>query len=85
MASTLTPQEARIMGMWDAGASLDVIACNMGMNKERVGKIVAMFDIGDGGAGDKAAMRRGSAFLLKAIQLTGKRHRSVVRPVGLAL
>lgn len=83
--AVLRPKEAAIMALWDAGASLEAIACSTGQSKAKVTAIVCLFDGAASERTHKAEMRRGSAFLLKAIQLTGKRHRSVVRPVGLAL
>lgn len=85
MASTLTPKEARIMGMWDEGASIEAIACSVGIRKERISSIISQFDGSADERHAKADMRRGSAFLLKAIQLTGKRHRSLTTVTGLAL
>lgn len=79
MSTHLYPKEAEIMRLWDAGASIETIACNVGMAKLRVGSIVAAFDGACDERVDRAAMRRGSAFLLRAIQLSGKRHGSVAR------
>lgn len=71
--------EAQIMRLWDAGASIEAIACNTGRPRALVGKIVCRYDLAGGDRVHRAAMRRSSAFLLKAIQLSGKRHRSVGR------
>ena len=79
MGGHLYPKEAKIMQLWDAGASIETIACNVGMPKVRVNSIVSAFDGQSDERESNAAMRRASAFLLRAIQLTGKRHRSVGR------
>lgn len=71
--------EANIMRLWDAGASIEAIACNTGRPRGQVSRIVSRYDQANGDRAHMAAMRRGSAFLLKAIQLCGKRHRSVGR------
>jgi len=69
--------ESAIMNLWDAGASIETIACNTGRTREQVNRVVSRYAIADGDRAQRAAMRRGSAFLLKAIQITGKRHRAV--------
>lgn len=74
--------ESSIMALWDAGASIEAIACNTGRCRSQVNRVVSRYAIANGGRAHKAAMRRGSAFLLKAIQLTGKRHHDV-QPRGL--
>lgn len=80
----LRPKEAAVMALWDAGASLATIACNTGMPQARVTAIVCSFDGASDARSNAAAMRRGSAYLLKAIQLTGKRHHSLTEARGLA-
>lgn len=77
--SHLTPKEAAIMLLWDTGSPLEAIACAMGMAKANVEKVVSTFHDGGDQRRQSAVMRRGSAFLLRAIQISGKRHRSVRR------
>lgn len=69
--------EASIMRLWDAGGSAEAIACNTGRKLDQVNRVLSRYGADDFGRAEKAKMRRGSAFLLKAIQLTGLRHRSV--------
>lgn len=71
--------EAKIMRLWDAGASIEAIACNTAMRADLVRKIVSRYHNASSDRATVTAMRRGSAYLLKAIQLSGKRHRSVGR------
>ena len=79
MSSHLTPRETLIMRLWDTGTPLDGIACAMRMPKANVEKVVSTFHDGGDDRRHKATMQRGSAFLLRAIQLTGQRHRSLRR------
>lgn len=69
--------ESAIMTLWDAGASIEAIACNTGRNRDQVNRVISRYAVGDSERVTRAEMRRGSAFLLKAIQITGKRHRSL--------
>ena len=69
--------EAAIMTLWDAGASIETIACNTGRNRDQVNRVISRYAVGDSERVTRAEMRRGSAFLLKAIQITGQRHRSL--------
>lgn len=77
--------ESSIMRLWDAGASIEAIACNTGRSRDQVNRVVSRYADACGDRVHRAAMRRGSAFLLKAIQLSGKRHRSLTNVTGLAL
>lgn len=76
--------ESSIMRLWDAGASIEAIACSTGRPRVQVNRIISRYAVAEGDREHKKAMRRGSAFLLKAIQLTGQRHRGVTKGRGLA-
>lgn len=85
MSSHLTPRETAIMRLWDTGSSIGAIACAMGMSKGNVNAVVSRFHDDGDDRRHKASMQRGSAYLLRAIQLSGKRHHSLVKMKGLAL
>ncbi len=65
----LKPAEAAVMQLWDDGRSLAQIACSTGISTARVRKIVTEYAEGDSSRRARAVMRRGSAQLLRAIQI----------------
>lgn len=69
MATGLYPKESAVMALWDAGYDASVIAANVQLTKKAVQVIVSKFhDYGDASR-DRDMMRRGSAHLLRAIQI----------------
>lgn len=72
----LSPKQLTALQLYATGTPIWVIACSLGMAKAAVESTVKAHGESDERR-RKAELRRGSAFLLKAIQLTGKRHRSV--------
>lgn len=52
--------EASIMRLWDAGASIEAIACNTGRSRDQVNRVVSRYADAGGERAHKAAMRRGS-------------------------
>lgn len=65
---SLTPQETRIMDLWDGGLSIKEIAGQTGIRQRKVENTVSHYC----GRADKrvheASVRKGSAALLAAIQ-----------------
>jgi hypothetical protein len=74
-----SPKELTALRLYETGTPVWVISCSLGMPKAAVEAVIAARGESTEARRHKAELRRGSAFLLKAIQLTGKRHRSVGR------
>lgn len=65
----LKPQEAVVMQLWDSGRSFGQIACCTGMATHRVRDIVQAYAEGDSSRRARALIVRGSAKLLRSIQI----------------
>jgi DNA-binding CsgD family transcriptional regulator len=63
----MTPAEAAVMDLWDAGNGFAAIARQLQRPRRNVEKVVTMYHIGDRRK-QEAIVRQGSADLLAALQ-----------------
>lgn len=66
--SGITPREAVIMNLWDAGRSIEQIARSTSTKRERVRRVICANDVGDERLRERRAMERCSRHLLTAIR-----------------
>lgn len=64
----LTPQETRIMDMWEGGMSMQRIAHRLNLKRRTVSNTVNMYDAGNLARTERAALTAGSARLFAAIK-----------------
>jgi len=67
MHSGLTPSEAAIIDLWDAGDSIQQIQRKLNMRGRRVANVVSDYHQADDEARNRRMMARGSTALLDAI------------------
>lgn len=63
-----TPQEARVMDLWDNGFTKARIAAALSIKPKKVDSIVSMLSGREDQRAEEASIRAGSAALLAAIQ-----------------
>ncbi|WP_225205352.1 hypothetical protein [Novosphingobium huizhouense] len=65
----LYPQEAAVMALWDRGYLIPAIACQTQLPISRIERIVGLYDDTGSEGRQRDMLRRGSAALLRAIQI----------------
>jgi hypothetical protein len=65
---SLTPREAEVMDLWDAGASLDDIATATGKSRAGVEALTSTYAFEGRDITGEAALRKGSAALIEAMK-----------------
>lgn len=67
----LTPKEAEVLDLWDAGVGTKQIAERTGRQHREVSKLVMMYHAGGDGGEANRAIREGSIRLLAALRSQG--------------